>query len=345
MLVLRFTVKLYEGNRQHLLIGMIQSRKIIINSTGADTCAGSELMQRLWEGYGTIARYKLQGGSHSSIIAKHILPRKTKHHGLSGPALRSHRRKRRSYEVERYWYQHQGVLCGAECRVPQCIAIHVEDDECVILLEDLDAVGFPKRKHHLSREEMNPCLRWLAHFHSTFLGAQPTGLWPQGTYWHLETRPDELEVLQDKALKSAAAAIDQKLRSAKYQTIVHGDAKLENFCFSEDGHSVAAVDFQYVGGGCGVQDVAYFISSCCDEKDCKRYAEDCLEYYLSKLRSLILQTSHAADADAVCGEWRDLFPFAWVDFHRFYKGWSPGHWDRDSYSETLTREVIALLKQ
>ena len=29
------------------------------------------------------------------------------------------------------------------------------------------------------------------HFHASFLNEAPDGLWPVGTYWHLETRPDE----------------------------------------------------------------------------------------------------------------------------------------------------------
>ena len=39
-------------------------------------------------------------------------------------------------------------------------------------------------------------------------------------------------------------------------------------------------------------------------------------------------------------EWRDLFPFAWADFHRFLKGWSPSHWKINDYSEKITREVV-----
>ena len=32
-----------------------------------------------------------------------------------------------------------------------------------------------------------------------------------GTYWHLDTRPQELEELSDLTLKNAASRIDQKL--------------------------------------------------------------------------------------------------------------------------------------
>jgi thiamine kinase-like enzyme len=67
-------------------------------------------------------------------------------------------------------------------------------------------------------------------------------------------------------LKEAAPVIDEKLNTCAYKTFVHGDAKLANFCFAPDGQ-VAGVDFQYVGGGCGMKDVAYFIGSCLNEKD------------------------------------------------------------------------------
>jgi Ser/Thr protein kinase RdoA (MazF antagonist) len=63
-----------------------------------------------------------------------------------------------------------------------------------------------------------------------------------------------------------AAVIDQVLNNCSYQTIVHGDAKLANFCFSKEG-AVSAVDFQYVGGGCGMKDVAYFLGSCLTGKE------------------------------------------------------------------------------
>lgn len=181
----------------------------------------------------------------------------------------SHQRKIHSYQVEMAWYTQFSTHCSIDCRVPRCFISESRQDEMFILLEDLDMAGFPVRKDRVSSRELKACLAWLAHFHATFMGRSPDDLWPFGTYWHLATRPDELNALNDVALKKAATLIDKKLSDCTYQSIVHGDAKLANFCFSQSGERVAAVDFQYVGGGCGMKDVAYFIGSCLNEQQCQ----------------------------------------------------------------------------
>ena len=128
------------------------------------------------------------------------------------------------------------------------------------MLEDIDAAGFPERRRDPGPGGIDACLRWLAAFHARFLGVAPDGLWKNGTYWHLATRQDELAAIEDPELREAAPLLDQKLRACVFQTLVHGDAKPANFCFARGGSSVAAVDFQYVGGGCGMKDVAYLLS-------------------------------------------------------------------------------------
>ena len=77
--------------------------------------------------------------------------------------------------------------------------------------------------------------------------------------------------------------IDNKLNDCKFKTFVHGDAKLVNFCFAKDGH-VAGVDFQYVGGGCGMKDVAYFIGSCLNERDCEYLENQIFDTYFDYLQ-------------------------------------------------------------
>lgn len=117
----------------------------------------------------------------------------------------------------------------------------------------------------MDRPTVELCLKWLANFHATFINEELAGLWQTDTYWHLATRPDELAVTDNPALKQAAVAIDAKLNSCRYKTFVHSDAKVANFCFSTDSKMVAAVDFQYVGGGCGMKDVICLLGSCLDE--------------------------------------------------------------------------------
>lgn len=317
--------------------------EVICKATGADELFLIEDIQSLWSGYGKIMRYGLQGGSGERVVVKHVkLPDKA-HHPRGWNTDISHQRKINSYHVESAWYRDWSKMCDDSCRVPQCFALEEGDEEFLMVFEDLDASGFPVRKNTVTMVEMQACLRWLANFHAAFMGKEPAGLWAVGTYWHLDTRPDELEVLDDAALKAAAERIDQRLNIARYQTFVHGDAKLANFCFSENGEQVAAVDFQYVGGGCGMKDVAYFIGSCLYEEDCERYETELLDYYFARLGEALEQRDSGVDPDELEQEWRALYPVAWSDFHRFMKGWSPGHWKVHSYSERIAREVVAQL--
>ena len=94
---------------------------------------------------------------------------------------------------------------------------------------------------------------------------------------------------------------------------------------------MAAVDFQYVGGGVGVKDLAYFLSSIYDEDQLYDKEKECLDYYFAELGA----------EDEVEVEWRELYPYAWCDFYRFLKGWSPGHYKLNTYSEGMKKKVLS----
>jgi len=319
-------------------------KDIILKATGASDLFEIEVIQNLWSGYGKIIRVGLTGAQVKSVVVKHVkLPEQTQHPRGWNTNL-SHQRKLKSYQVETAWYEQWSERCNAKCRIPHCLALEHINDEVLMVLEDLDQAGYSARKTSVSWTEINACLNWLAHFHATFLHQNPDKLWDIGTYWHLNTRPDELQIMDDIALKDAAQAIDYKLQSSPYLTFVHGDAKLANFCFSKDGANVAAVDFQYVGGGCGMKDVAYFVGSCLYEDDCEEYEERILNTYFTALRQAVKDTNTTIDMDDLEQNWRELYPVAWTDFHRFLKGWSPDHWKINSYSERLAREVVAEIK-
>ena len=307
---------------------------LICRSTGASRARKRETIQTLWSGYGHIMRYDLTGCRERSVVVKHgKYPRTEAHEELSD------QRKRRSYHVETAWYQHWAGLCKPECSVPRCFGGEGSDDEMVMVLEDMDESGYPGRVHSAGPAETELCLRWLAHFHALFLGEKPEGLWETGTYWHLETRPEELSLLNDEKLRAAAPLIDRKLKETPYTTIVHGDAKLANFCFRPDRTAVAAVDFQYAGGGCGMKDLAYLAGDCFYYDRCEENVPALLDTYFDHFRNALRLYGKKQDPNRVEENWRELFPYAWADFHRFLKGWTPGHGGRDDYSERVSREV------
>lgn len=329
-----------------------------------------EIIQALWSGYGQIVRVRLLDvGSSASYtksntaIVKHVAPPESRDHKYGWTGDNSHQRKLRSYDNETHWYRNASQHCSGACRVPELIGAEanvkgdgVASKNWLLVLEDLDAAGFDLRRRSVTDAQLDACIDWLANFHATFLfdasesgGATPSDqyqLWPIGTYWHLDTRPDELEVMEAGPLKQAAQKIDATLNGARFQTLVHGDAKLANFCFAVDDR-VAAVDFQYVGGGCGMKDLAYFISSCFSDDECERREQELLDSYFRQLKIAL-----GSRADAKCSganpvsfacveeEWRRLYPVAWADFYRFLTGWSPGHWKMHGYSKRVTDSVL-----
>ncbi len=310
-------------------------QSLILERTRASSLEIKEVIQELWSGYGKIFRVALEDAAVPSVVVKLVkVPHTLTHpHGWNSDI--GHQRKLKSYEVETHWYRHYSERSTA--RLPHCLALEKQDEDILIVLEDLDTVGYPLCKESLTWTEMKHCLEWLAKFHASYLGVKPDGLWKVGTYWHLATRPQEWAVLKDQKLKDAASQIDAKLNTCRFKTLVHGDAKLANFCFSENG-AVAAVDFQYVGGGCGMKDLAYFVGSCLIESECERLETQILDTYFE-----LLQQNLPKKNDELEEEWRSLYHFAWADFHRFIMGWSPGHWKINNYSERVTKEAISKL--
>ena len=300
-------------------------------------------VQALWSGYGAIYRVDIGGSRPLRVVVKHVAPPSEMNHPRGWNSATSHQRKLRSYAVEQRWYLEYAGRCGEDCRVPELIAESCADATWLFVFEDLDEAGFSARRHHASPSEIRACLTWLASFHATFLNVKPSGLWEVGTYWHLATRPDELQAIRDPRLREAAPLIDARLNACTYQTFVHGDAKIANFCFPPRQGSVAAVDFQYVGGGCGMKDVAYFLSSCLPPSELEEQASQLLDAYFVLLRKALGARMTKAEKDALESESRTLYPFAWADFFRFLAGWSPHHWKIDRYCQRMASEAISSL--
>lgn len=211
-------------------------------------------------------------------------------------------------------------------------------------MEDLASAGFEYTTAKANKNHLTSSLYWLANFHARYMNRRNEQIWETGTYWHLATRPDELEVLEDKKLKQFAKRIDTELRNCKYQTIVHGDAKLANFCFNNDGTKCAAVDFQYVGHGCAMKDVALFMSSSVNPEDCARMKEWILDTYFEALNVALKYYQPKIDSVDVESHLRPMFNIAVADFQRFVKGWKPNHFKINPYTEELSSKAMAYLE-
>ena len=319
--------------------------KVILSTTKASSIQEAQLIQQLWGGYGELSRVFLNGTHFDnsipeSIILKNIqFPDSPKHpKGMSISA--SHTRKVKSYQVEMFWYK-QNSYQNLNSYIPKCYASGSIDSQQYIILEDLINLHY-KTLSEIDSNQINQCLKWLAHFHAYYILEEPVNLWNVGTYWNLETRPDEYELMQDNELKAIAQKIDDKLNRAYYQTFVHGDAKLANFLFSPS--QVAAVDFQYVGGGVGIKDVAYFLSSIYNDQQLFKNDKACLDYYFTQLKNALKTHHKEVNFNKLEAEWRELYPYAWADFYRFLQGWSPEHYKVNSYTKKMRDKVVNDLK-
>lgn len=344
---------------------MLELKQTVCEITGSPTCQLGEVIQSLWSGYGVIQRVHLDHQAYPTAIVKHIDLSQSRQNrrGWSGDV--SHQRKVKSYEVEKTFYEtYAGKAISPidvnnvahaefclESRVPKMLGAHEKPDSAgwLIILEDLDGAGFNLRsssQESSAESILHRCLKWLANFHAKFMQCEPVGLWEIGTYWHLATRQEEWRAMEEGPLKRFSSEIDQRLNRAKFQTLVHGDAKLANFCFASTvdnqagGLGVAAVDFQYVGGGCGMKDVAYLVSSCLDGTESKSQQDALLDVYFRQLENALAATQPRLNFEALESEWRGLYPCAWADFCRFLAGWSPGHWKLNEYNDKLTQSVL-----
>ena len=317
----------------------------LLTLTAAQEITDIQLIQGVWGGYGELFRVSLKGAKINSVVVKLVKTPQPSAHPKGWNSRLSHQRKLHSYHVESNWYCHYANLSRENCYLPRCIAVQSDQQQSLLVLEDLAAVGYPLVKKEVSLDEAKICIAWLANFHALHLQRKPKGLWATGTYWHLATRPDEFAALQDGKLKNSARRIDKILTQSPFQTLVHGDAKLANFCFSANAKKVAAVDFQYVGGGCGMKDLILFISSAIPPGNCYEFQSTLLDYYFKSLTTAVLHTRPDIDALQLELAWRPLYGLAWADFQRFVKGWSPDHWKINEYTEQLTEQAINSLEK
>lgn len=117
---------------------------MVLRACGASSLRVGAKVQTLWSGYGEIVRLHLDGCERPSVIIKHVrFPAEAEDPG-GRSTNRSHLRKVRSYQVETHWYRNYSTT--QDCRIPACLAACSHGDETLMVLEDLDAAGYPQRR-------------------------------------------------------------------------------------------------------------------------------------------------------------------------------------------------------
>jgi thiamine kinase-like enzyme len=180
----------------------------------------------------------------------------------------------------------------------------------------------------------------------------PTGVWDQGCYWHLDTRQQEFQSIPRSwsQLRGVADQVDAVLKGQRadgsetncHQTLVHGDFKSANLLWN--GGKCCAYDFQYVGKGLGVRDLAYMFASAVDIDvlEADGGEEQLLRHYHSALQGELHRHGKADAAQRYSYEVMVAqFEACVVDYVRFMAGW--GMWGNAEWASERAREVLGRL--
>ena len=309
----------------------------LLKKLSADDLKVSQICS-LWGGMGHIYKvsFLLDDDDNSSsfeFVIKHITPPSKSRQSFGD------RRKALSYIVEANFYETVAETFSQESSKPFDVTIprplHVTygpgEEEILICMSLLDGEYF----NGYDKNHVKAALRWLASFHATFWGkeqidklVQKAQLQPTGSYWHLDTRPDEHQSLGRKGmegrLKAAARAIDGCLKRDPMQCLVHGDVKDSNIMFLEDSDNVGMYDFQYCGKGCPTQDLAYFFCTAFSGREDEE--EEMVEFYHENLAKNLKDT-HPSIIPPTLNHLKLSLEVAYADFYRFILAW--GLWGND----------------
>ncbi|PIB00898.1 hypothetical protein CB0940_00947 [Cercospora beticola] len=197
------------------------------------------------------------------------------------------------------------------------------------------------------------------------------GVWLNGGYTYLSTRRSEFESLSEddnsewsRALcapvansgTSIAEQVARILSPAtvtsrsgldQYQSLIHGDVKSENLFTTESGEAVAFFDFQYVGLGSGLSDLAKLFT--CSVPEDSLHECNSADGFPNALTmgqgEKALLSSYRKTFEEASGKpypW-DLFVMHWqvalIDWLRFQASW--GFWGNTEWLEARARSILA----
>jgi len=294
---------------------------------------------RLWAGMGHIYQVTVpgcKGNKHSRpFVIKHVTPPSRTRQSFGD------RRKADSYQVEANFYEKlarplQTEHPGIQLPTPYFVEHGPEQGEITICMSLLE--GRPINTMNLG--DVKKALGWMAAFHAAHWGENQidtlvgdVGLQRMGSYWHLDTRPDEHDSMSRRGwegrLRRAARAIDECLKRDPMQCLIHGDPKEANMMVLDGSKEVAMYDLQYCGKGTPTRDIAYFLCSSCDEDE----EEKLVEHYYNQLVEQLLSKTDPTITPPTLEHFQDSLELAFCDFCRFMCGW--GHWGYDVRTRVL----------
>ncbi|OTA90532.1 hypothetical protein M434DRAFT_397902 [Hypoxylon sp. CO27-5] len=194
-----------------------------------------------------------------------------------------------------------------------------------------------------------------------------TKLWLNGGYTYLATRRKEYDSLVEDensewsvVLCSAVTPRGQSISELvadfltpcgrNYETLIHGDVKSENLFTTKSGDKVAFFDFQYVGLGLGVCDLAKLFTCSVplhllidneddvpNELSMGKGERKLLKYYYSRLLSDFKDRQGRSQKYG----WDDFvrhWETALVDWLRFQASW--GFWGNTEWLEARVRSIL-----
>lgn len=285
----------------------------------------------LWAGMGFIYKISIDDDLPLMVV-KHVTP------PPSGEQSFGDQRKSKSYQVEANFYDHVAPELSMKLQLPSPFYVErgPRQNEITICMSYLNGSWM----NTSDPEDAKGTLRWLARFHAAYWGENETAkilkkanLQENGSYWHLDTRPNEHKDMRDRGLegrlKRAAGAIDDCLKRDSMQCLIHGDPKEANVMqlnkkkADEEGlpsQHIAMYDFQYSGQGTPTRDLAYFLCSSCE----KTMEGELVAYFYEQLKQELLRQGKTPPNLQHFLQSLDL---AFCDFHRFLCGW--GQWGYD----------------
>lgn len=248
--------------------------------------------------YGQVVRLKLTYDPPESVGPRTMIAKCSS----SNPDMRQRPNTKASYKREVRFYQEAAQ--ESPLPIPTCYYadVDMESGWHILLLEDLAHAHSSSRTRGCSQTEARIAIHQIARFHAYWWENPRLGKfkWPAGTeipgdaelahfrkqLWPAFLKrvsiplPDEVMGIGE-LLGECKGRIARHLFTKKPETLIHADYHLENMMFGTAREAAFfVVDWQFVKRGCGIWDVAYFLSQNLAPEDRQAIEMNLLHDYL-----------------------------------------------------------------